>query len=482
MTFKQYEADTVVIGAGVGGVMAAYKRHQKGERVILVDRGIRLGPQQVRDIFDSQSFMSGASDVSKIKIDIYKKSKITKKEYPEVFGGLARFYAGVSLRMREREFDKWPVSYADTEPYYMEAERLLQVSGLTGHDPTEPPRSGPYPLKLPPMSELSQKLMGGAQKMGLKPFMHPFAINFSKNCVRCNYCNQVPCAYGAKWNPDDFIKDYENESLMCHAQTDALSLVFEKEKAILLKAKRGDEDVEYRARNFIVAGGAVFSPLFLSGSNLPYASPHLGRSFMTHCLGLVVGVFPFKISKEDDFHKWFSVSDYYFEPNGDVCGLIEQDHLTTRKTIYKKIPTWLHSTLDRFYYNTCQLLVVAEDEPSFENRIEKDGNRVKITQVFSKKDEERRSFLMKRAKEIMKAAGSIFSFGLKGESFFHACGTCKMGTNPTNSVVNKNGLLWGAHNVYVCDASIFPTSSGVNPSLTIAAQALRIADKIGEVL
>ncbi len=485
MPDKIIESDAVVIGSGIGGAMAAYALASKGKTVSVLEQGVRLSKEKVVQVFESESFI-GNPTVPLIPVEFLDNKK-KNRPLPSVAGGMARFYSSVSLRMREKEFNRWPFSYQQIEPYYSQAEHLMHISGTPGIDPLDPPRSKPYIHALPPMSALSKRLSLGAEKLGMKPFQHPMAIHFEGGCVRCNFCNQVPCPYGVKWNPDTFLQEQKNLPIHFYDQTSAQTIGLKTEgtsrrvEAIEATNVASGERFRFRAKTFVLAGGALLTPKLMIRSGFSTWNPLVGTHLMTHCLGLVVGFFPFQISAENDFHKWWSVSDDYFDEEGNVRGLIQQDHLTTKKKVFAKIPRWLHPLVARFYYNTCQILVIAEDEPRLENRIvagEENEKGVAVQHDFTERDRAKRDFLSAKAKKIMKRAGALMTFAFAGKSVYHACGTCRMGKTPENSVTDENGLVWGTQNCYVTDAACFPTSSGVNPSLTIAANALRIADKI----
>src|SRR5690606_4879266 len=113
-------------------------------------------------------------------------------------GGPSVFYGGASFRFRVEDFTPppeiraddgiaWPLSYDDLEPFYTRAECLLGVSGEAGGDPTEPPRSLPYPQRPPPLAPPSQRIAGAARGLGLRPFPIPMAIDGGR-CVACTTC------------------------------------------------------------------------------------------------------------------------------------------------------------------------------------------------------------------------------------------------------------------------------------------------------
>ena len=129
-------------------------------------------------------------------------------------GGPSVFYGGVSLRFREQDFEvdreivgdsgaRWPLGYADLEPYYTAAERILGVSGAAGEDPTEPRRSEPYPHPAADLAPVTQRIERAARELGLQPFRLPLAINRVAAegrgvCQACGTCDGFACAVGAK--------------------------------------------------------------------------------------------------------------------------------------------------------------------------------------------------------------------------------------------------------------------------------------------
>ena len=125
-------------------------------------------------------------------------------------GGASVFFGGVSLRLRERDFEadpeivgdsgaEWPYRYVDLEPFYSKAEQLLGVAGSVGQDPTEPWRSAAYPQAAPARAAMSDRIARAAQSLGLHPFALPLAINYTASasrqaCVACNTCDGFACA------------------------------------------------------------------------------------------------------------------------------------------------------------------------------------------------------------------------------------------------------------------------------------------------
>ena len=155
-------------------------------------------------------------------------------------GGASVFFGGVSLRLRERDFEadpeivgdsgaEWPYRYADLEPFYSKAEQLLGVAGTAGQDPTEPWRSAAYPQAAPPRAAMSDRIARAAQSLGLHPFALPLAINYTASasrqaCVACNTCDGFACAYHAKNDLSATIPDLQARGLRLETNTVAVRL------------------------------------------------------------------------------------------------------------------------------------------------------------------------------------------------------------------------------------------------------------------
>jgi choline dehydrogenase-like flavoprotein len=477
------EADIIVVGSGIGGSLVAYKAATQGKTVALLERGPRLAPEVVAQIFNRHTFQINPPipviNVTKMN----RQQKIAERYLPLAVGGLANFYMGVSLRMREKDYHNWPLTYSEVEPYYSEAEQLLNVAGRADADSTEPPRSQTYPFTLPEMSETARRLQRGAQAIDINPFPHPLAIRFDKGCRRCFYCNQVSCPWGVKFTPIHLLNENANLAIRLFPQHMAQRIRisnrgrFKRVDYIEGWNQKDNQPVRCRGKAYILCGGALQTPLLMIRSGLQEHNPLIGTHLMTHCMATVWGIFPDTVSGSEEFDKWLTVSDFYFDDQGGVQGLIQQEQLIPRNQLLNHVPRLFHWLVQRYFPRVCSLLVIAEDEPRIENRVEiGESSGVIIRQNFTQRDIRKRDFLVRKAKTILKSAGARVAVGRNGHTIYHACGTCRMGESEKTSVTDRSGNVWGVENLFVADASLMPTSSGVNPSLTIAALALRIGD------
>src|SRR5215472_1844158 len=176
MTTQHY--DVIIIGTGAGGATLAHKLAPSGKRILLLERGGYLPREpenwDSREVFINDRYLSGES--------WYDGSGQAFEPHQQYFvGGNTKFYGAVLFRLRERDFGEvqhygglspaWPISYQDLEPYYAAAEKIYLVHGQAGEDPTEPPRSGPFPY--PPVSHEPRIQQVGRLREGWAPAVPP---------------------------------------------------------------------------------------------------------------------------------------------------------------------------------------------------------------------------------------------------------------------------------------------------------------------
>ena len=131
------------------------------------------------------------------------------------------------------------------------------------------------------------------------------------------------------------------------------------------------------------------------------------------------------------------------------------------------------------------LLCIAEDEPQMQNRVRLGQGKdawglpsIQVEHAYSSADVRRRTYLLRRARRVLRKAGGLASYTYPIDSFSHAVGTLRSADIPEKGVLDPDGRVWNVDNLFVVDGSFMPTSGGVNPSLTIAANALRIAERM----
>ena len=241
---------------------------------------------------------------------------------------------------------------------------------------------------------------------------------------------------------------------------------------------------------YVIGAGAIQSSAILLRSGLErYPQRRLiGRYLMRHCNAVVSAGFPFRTNPEQTFHKQVCITDFYDdfrERSGLAAGVVQDIYTPSRSVLKHFAPRGMKTLAGLASAYLQNLLCIAEDEPRYENGVglssEADRYGVAIPKVvhqYTGDDCERRDYLVGKASRILKQAGGILSYAYKLDSFSHAVGGVRFGDDPNESVIDPYCRFWDIDNLYVVDGSFMPTSGGVNPSLTIAANAMRVAEAI----
>lgn len=503
--------DTVIIGSGFGGAMVAHALVRAGERVLLLERGgwVGRGPG---------NWAADAVFVLTPHYTLETPYRMRAGGYRAIegicacVGGLSVFYGGVSLRFRERDFEpdaeivgdsgaEWPLGYAELEPYYAQAERLLGVGGAAGLDPTEPYRSGDFPHPPPPPAAAARRIGEAAERLGLRPFPLPLAINHAdggaRACVRCTTCDGFACAVEAKNDlATRVLAPLVRQGLELSTHTVAVRLVARGARVVAVECVDRHSGGRRRidARRVVLAAGALATPHLLLASGLERLNPGghtVGRYLMRHCNAFVYGLFPSVPGAERRFHKQLGIHDFYFgHPAGrgpaGKLGNIQQVMAPPRALVRLLLPRPLGRLLAPLAERATGLLVLAEDQPRHANRVEIDPRRTDrfglpqlvVTHRHTRRDRWARATLVHEARRILRAAGAWACTAHAVRTFSHALGTVRMGRDPERSALDACGRFRGLENLYVTDASALPRSAGVNPSLTVAANALRMGEHL----
>lgn len=432
-------------------------------------------------------------------------------------GGASVFYGGVAMRMREPDFEpdpiidqdsgaKWPYTYAEIEPFYARAESLLSVAGRTGDDPTEPVRSVPYPRKPGPLAPISQRIADAARALGLHPFRLPLAINYVPEggrtpCPACGTCDGFACAVQAKNDVSVvLVPSLVAAGLELVVNTTVVQLEHENGRVtdVVCTRRSSGETVRYRGRMVAVAAGALSTPRLLLSSGLDRVNPAghvIGRYLMRHCNSVVMGLFPSRPAPNGEFHKQIGIHDYYFghptiaSPVGRL-GCIQQFATPLPDIVKVNLPYGFGRVIAPLVSRTTGFIVMAEDRPQAGNRVALDGAAssrsglapATVTHVYDARDLAARDVLVRAAKGILRRTGALTTYSHPIKTFSHALGTVRLGVDPKTSPLDGWGAFRGLSNLFVTDASALPRSAGVNPSLTISANALRTGTHILERL
>lgn len=513
---KKY--DYIIIGSGFGGSMAAHTLINKGKSVLMVERG----KWPVRDDSCWDEVRLHLKDpMYRGETPFYvdqKNGRIDVMWPDDTVGGMSTFYGAVSFRMRENDFlgapmiedsgrdssCAWPYQYSALEAYYAKAEKLLGIAGIKGKDMTEPPMKGDY-LQAPStlLSAPSEKLWKASQSLGLHPFFLPMAINFSgkhgkTKCILCSTCDHYLCKIEAKNDLTvKVLPEAENKGLHILSQTRAVKINTQRYRAVSVDMIDLDSGKKFtvNAGSVISAGGALYSPYLLLSSGIDKITNNevIGRYLMRHINGVVAGVFPTKSNPEKILQKQIGIPDFYHgDPSGEDLpegnwGMIQDVSSIGKGVIKANAPFGMKNIAAYASDYLINLLCIAEDTPQFNNRVYADSSRIdrygmpsmKIYHRYCERDIKARNALYSRAKRILRQAGALFFYSMPIETFSHGLGTCRMGNDPADSVVDGGCRVHYMDNLYVMDGSVMPSGGSVNPSLTIAALSLKASASLG---
>jgi choline dehydrogenase-like flavoprotein len=503
--------DAVIIGSGFGGVMAALPLVEAGMAVLLLERGdwVRRGPENWATGGLLTPYYSTGSG--------YAVQGSGRERPVGLFfnvGGPSVFYGGASLRYREHDFTPphrivgdsgaaWPFGHADLEPWYSEAERLLGVAGAAGGDPAEPPRSAPFPFgPLLTTTEFGERIARAARELGLRPFPLPLAINRDHRtgrpaCIACATCDGFACPLGAKNDLASSILP----RLLARGLTVWTGSVVNRILEVRGRAT-GVECVDrisrrvyrVRAHRVIVAAGALVTPQLLLASGLARLNrggDAIGRFLTCHLNTVVAGVFPWPTKSHHEFQKQIALHDYYGTSISaeDGRGAIQQVGMPPADVVASQVPAVLAPVARWLLPHLGGLLTIVEDQPQYHNRIELRPDRpapfglpgVIIRHRYSNEDLRCGRALAKRARTILARAGARLFYHHRIATFSHALGTVRMGDDAAQAPLDGSGRFRGVAQLWVTDGSTLMTAAAVNPSLTIAANALRIGSAIAGV-
>ncbi len=492
--------------------MAAQALIDAGWRVTMVERGtwVPRGPEN----WHAESVGTLGPHYS--KTDLYRaNSEATTKPVGafHCVGGPSVFYGGVSLRFREADFAAtpviagtsgaaWPFDYAALEPYYAKAETLIGVAGQAGIDPTEPPRSGPFPADPLPLAPVSERIAAAARAEGLTPFPLPLAINTGERpgrttCIACPTCDGFACAIEAKNDlATTVIRPLLARGLDLRPETVITGLEVTDGRVVVAVGtdRRHGTPVRFETPWVVLAAGALATPHLLLASGLAEHNPagdHVGRYLMRHKNEILLGFFRRRPDPEQRFHKQLGIHDLYLGdpagggPSGPL-GALQQLPTPPVSLARDGLPGPL-KPLAGLVSHLTGLLVIAEDQPQATNRVRLDGGhdrdgmpRLVIEHRYSQRDLDATAVLRGTARRVLRRAGAWFVYRHVIDTWSHALGTVRMGPDPTTAPLDGDSRFRGIDNLLVVDGSALPRSAGVNPSLTIAANALRAADRLAQ--
>ena len=519
--------DVIIVGAGGSGIPAAWSLSNSGYKVVIFEQGndfdidtlipIEEGGelQKIRDLNPNPNVRKSYGDYS---VDC-SESPIDIANYNGV-GGSTVLFSGQYPRLHKDDFNvfsndnvatDWPINYSDLKPFYELNDFHTGLSGLAG-DPNYSdvrPNMPPVPLGL-----MGRKLVEGFKKLDWHWWPSYSALNTEEYQGRpkddyLRPSNMIDRA-GAKGSTNNtYLEKAISNGLIIKKKCQVIRLIPDesgnKINHIFSKDEFGNIS-KYYAKVIILAASGIGTPRLLLGSKstrftngICNKSDQVGRNLMLHPLGYIEGMFGVNLYSNIGPQGCCLISQEFYNSNparGFKRGYTFQAirgplpieaaiNFLIRKDI-KLGDDFINQFLLR-YNKTAHIAVITEDLPDKNNRviiIDKNKQNslpdVKIKYQLSSNTKKILNHGLSNGRKLLKASGALktFAFGPVRYTGWHILGTCKMGNNPNESVVNKFGKTHDFDNLFIVDGSIFPTSGAVNPASTIQALSLYISNAI----
>ena len=511
--------DIIIVGSGAGGATLAYALADTGKSILILERGEPL-PIEADNWSSRAVFIDRKYRTREQWLDKHGKAFIPNTHYWA--GGNTSFYGAALMRMKKRDFAEvphaggvspaWPVSYAQMQPWYDQAEALWEVHGERHVDPQDQPNDAPFPH--PPLAHDPGvlELKAHFEEIGWTPAPLPLGIRrndadpAAAPCIRCTTCGGYPCKVLAKVDARTAVLNpalaHANVTLLTGQMVERIETDETGQRATGVVAQTAAGEVRYTGDVIVTACGAAPSAaLWLKSANaahpkgLANSSDMVGRHYMFHATSAVIAIAAERF--DSTFPKTLYVNDFYFgEPDGSYgypMGQIQMLEYMSGQTLEGQLADMLPPSIipdafsDMLAHRMVAFLAMSEDLPDPDNRVtvEPDG-QIRLSYTFGDLSAHDRL-----VKKLESGIGSFVTHHhiLSGHHFSvdellplygtaHQCGTLRFGTDPANSVLDVNCKAHDLDNLYAVDSSFFVSSSAVNPTLTIVANALRVADHL----
>ena len=500
--------DCVIIGTGAGGAPILARLAAAGLKVVALEAG---------KSFDYRAFATDEREQSKL---FWTDERLSAGENPLAFGnnnsgcgvgGSTLHFTAYTPRAQADDFQlfsefgvgrDWPLQFAEIEQYYDELEWFLGVSGPSDY-PWGKGRQKDYPLPPLPLNGAAKLMQRGCAELNIQTSPAANAalsqdyfrdeIGWRPKCTNRGFC-QAGCRVGAKSSMDvTFLPVALNNGAEIRSECFVTGFEFDSRKQIksVVYLQNG-ETKKQLCHNVFLCAGAIETPRLLLINDLANSSGQVGRNFMAHPGVQVWGVFdeaifPHKgipgglISEETHRPQTKFNADFaggYLLQSIGVMPVTYVSQLARGEKLFGgEINQWMQK-----YNYTAGINILGDCLPSENNFLEladeKDARGLPKPRIYftnGENESKMNAHAEKLMREIWTAAGAkkIWSF----ERNAHIIGTCVMGADAADSVVNHDCQSFDIANLYICDNSVFPSALAVNPALTIMALALRTADK-----
>lgn len=507
--------DVIVIGAGMGGGTVGRRLAEQGLSVLFVENGAHgLRTEQndmSHEIADPVARKVRGLWPKPLNANIDGREAAFFAPIGSGVGGSSAFYAGTLERPERHDIDHddarphptggWPESYDAFRPYFEEAERRFHVCG--GDDPLS--RDTAASLLPPPEMEHGDQMMAeNFRRAGLNPYRVHLGVRFLPGCRLC---------FGFKC-PRACKMDGRSAGVEPALQTGRAAVLDMCEVRALrggdgaishVEAVKDGEVLRLRARRYVLAAGALGSPRILLASRSEHwpegcanSSGLVGRNLMFH-LTEMLAIWPGRGVRFDGPTKAISLRDFYYRDGrrygtlaamgvdasyGEILHFLRGvfDRSPLRKLPFARELMRIPAALaPKLMGNAKVYSGILEDLPYENNRVlldEVDPGRLRFEYRIRPELRQRRREFRRMVRAAIGLHRCLFLNYLPDLNFAHGTGTLRFGHDARTSVLDASCRAHDLENLYVADASFMPTSLGINPGLTVAANALRVADRI----
>ena len=507
--------DVIVIGTGIGGGAIGRRMAEQGLSVLFIEAGPN-GPRGEQTPLNGEMADPVARRIrgflpTQIKAEVNGRKSEFFGPIGAGVGGSSVFYAATLERPERHDLDDsaerphptggWPVGYDDFQPYYDLAEKQFYVCGH--EDPLSKER--PSSLLTPPsQSSGDSAMMQGFRRNNLHPYQAHMAVRYLPDCKNCfGFKCPRKCKMDGRSAGVEPALETGNATLLDNCTVTTLRGT--RESITHIDVMRKGQQCTLQAKRYVLAAGALGSPrLLLASSSASWLhgcannNGLVGRNLMFH-INEMIALWPKRGHQFEGASKAIALRDLYYR-NGTRFGVVQAmgleasygeivHHLNMMfdRSIFSSIKALRHLTripafIAAKLFGSAKIFVgIMEDLPYAHNRVvldQSDPTRISVQYTFEPELMDRHRHFRRMMKKAFQGQRSAF-LSLQPElNFGHASGTLRFGNDPKTSVLNASCRSHDIDNLYVVDASFMPTSMGINPSLTIAANALRVGDHI----
>jgi choline dehydrogenase-like flavoprotein len=510
---KKY--DHIIVGSGVAGITIAKKLLETDSKttILMLEAGPPIPAKDRRSWWDyvtlDKTPYAFTYDGETEARSVGKVNWITNGARVKAVGGSTMHWGAWALRFKPEDFQlytntgeggDWPISYDDLEDYYFQAEEYLSVCG----DETEnwSPRKKPYPMPPFKWTAADGVMIEAFTKLGIKPGKMPLARY--RKCFTTGTCKY--CPFGSRFSAVNVLNDMLDDpryaglelrsnspTVRVHAQSKA------KIEAVEYVDNVTGKTIQEHAHNFIICSGAYETPKLLMNSKNKYwtrgignDADLLGRFIISHSMLKVRGSVP------ENKERWFQEYDFptlmsrtHDSPERQKMGkifLFKNRVLPYINIAKLMIDGRTPEEIDKIVSGPMELELQAfmEEKGKFDNRLQRAEGRdrfgLPLTTInFNRTDAEEvnaRENLNLMTQVIVEMGYKVMYAKTEDPGAHHTTGTCRMGKTAEDSVTDANLKVHDTDNLYLCSTGVFPSGSAVNPTLTLTALSIRLADHL----